>query len=175
MRYLTRLTVGLKSLYGDSLGRAASNREQRRNAKAETGSPVKRNNNFNIVSAENPTQTNSAPIHEDGTDFSYFAPVSFGSRRTLMYMLVDTGAANTWVMGSDCNTVACENHNRFGKQDSITFKDTGDTFNLTYGTGSVSGATVNDTVQIAGMSIPLSFGAASTTSDDFWIIRWTAY
>lgn len=84
-----------------------------------------------------------------------------------MYMLVDTGAANTWVMGSNCTTEACQKHNRFGEEDSSTFKSTGDIFNLTYGTGSVSGTTVNDTVQIAGMSIPLLFGAASTTSVDF--------
>ena len=138
-----------------------------RHAETEVASPIKRNNGFNIVTAAKPIQTNSAPIDEDGTDFSYFAPISFGSRETLMYMLVDTGAANTWVMGSSCNTEACKNHNTFGEQDSTTFKTTGDTFNLTYGTGSVSGATVNDTVQIAGMSIPLSFGAASTTSNDF--------
>lgn len=135
--------------------------------RTEVGSPVKRDNGFSIVTAAKPAQTNSAPIYEDGTDFSYFTPVSFGSRNTLMYMLVDTGAANTWVMGSSCSTEACKKHNTFGEQDSITFKPTGDVFNLTYGTGSVSGATVNDTVNIAGMSIPLSFGAASTTSNDF--------
>ena len=130
-------------------------------------SPVKRDNTFNVVTAAKPSQTNSAPIDEDGTDFSYFAPLSFGSEGTLMYMLIDTGAANTWVMGSDCTSEACGKHNTFGETDSATFKSTGKTFDLAYGTGSVSGATVNDTVQIAGMTIPLSFGAATTTSDDF--------
>ena len=131
------------------------------------GAPVKRDNGYNVVTAAKPSQTNSAPIDEDGTDFSYFAPLSFGSKGTLMYMLIDTGAANTWVMGSDCTTEACNKHNTFGESDSTTLRPTGDTFNLTYGTGSVSGVTVNDTVHIAGMSIPLSFGAASTTSNDF--------
>ena len=84
-----------------------------------------------------------------------------------MYMLIDTGAANTWVMGSNCSSAACQKHNLFGQDDSDSFATTGDTFNLTYGTGSVSGSTVNDMVEIAGMSVPLSFGAASKTSDDF--------
>lgn len=77
------------------------------------------------------------------------------------------GAANTWVMGSDCSTQACRKHSSFGEKDSTAFKTTGDTFNLSYGTGSVSGATVNDTVQIAGGGVPSSFGAASTISEDF--------
>lgn len=84
-----------------------------------------------------------------------------------MYMLVDTGAANTWIMGSDCTTETCEKHTTFGEADSSTYKPTGNGFKLSYGTGSVSGMTANDTVQIAGMSVPLSFGAANTTSDDF--------
>ena len=142
-------------------------RREYRHPEHHAASLVKRDNNFNVVTAVKPSQTNSAPIDEDGTDFSYFAPLSFGSRDTSMYMLVDTGAANTWVMGSNCTTEACEKHNTFGEADSATYKPTGETFNLTYGTGSVSGVIINDTVQIAGMSIPLSFGAASTTSDDF--------
>lgn len=106
-------------------------------------------------------------IDEDGTDFSYFASVYFGSKRTMMFMLVDSGAANTWVMGSNCTSDACNKHNTFGPADSATFQSIGDHFNLTYGTGTVSGNTINDTMEIAGISIPLSFGMASTTSDDF--------
>lgn len=66
-----------------------------------------------------------------------------------MYMLIDTGAANTWVMGANCTSDACERHNTLGEQDSKTLEATGSTFNLTYGTGSISGVTVNDTVEIA--------------------------
>ena len=128
---------------------------------------MKRENDYNVVTAAEPSQTNSIAIDEDGTDFSYFASLYFGSQNTMMYMLIDTGAANTWVMGSNCTSAACQKHNSFGPADSATFKSTGQTFNLTYGTGSVSGLTVNDTVKIAEMSVPLSFGAASTTSDDF--------
>ncbi|KAL8828939.1 MAG: hypothetical protein Q9191_002309 [Dirinaria sp. TL-2023a] len=142
-------------------------RRWQRQPRIEHGTRVKRGNEYNVVTAAKPSQTNSVPINEDGTDFSYFASLYFGSQDTMMYMLIDTGAANTWVMGSNCTSAACQKHNTFGSADSTTFKSTGRTFNLTYGTGSVSGVTVNDTVRIAGMSVPLSFGAASTTSDDF--------
>ena len=88
-------------------------------------------------------------VDEDGTDFSYFAALHFGSSEKLMYMLIDTGAANTWIMGANCTSKTCENHNTFGDKDSDTLKATGDAFSLTYGTGSVSGMIVNDTAEIA--------------------------
>ena len=80
---------------------------------------------------------------------------------------MDTGATNTWVMGSDCTSVACTTHNTFGTDDSETLKVTQKPFNLTYGTGSVNGVIVNDTISFAGKSISMSFGSASSTSDDF--------
>lgn len=84
-----------------------------------------------------------------------------------MYMLIDTGTANTWVMGADCSSGQCSTHTTFGAQDSDTLQTTNTKFNLTYGTGTVSGVIVNDTVKMAGFSIPLSFGSASVVSDDF--------
>ncbi|KAG6994038.1 hypothetical protein G7Y79_00048g084340 [Physcia stellaris] len=137
------------------------------NDTASGSTPVKRDNEYDIITAAQPSQANSIAVDEDGTDFSYFSALSFGSAGKTMYMLIDTGAANTWVMGANCTSDACERHNTLGEQDSKTLEATGSTFNLTYGTGSISGVTVNDTVEIAGMSVPLSFGAASDTSDDF--------
>lgn len=84
-----------------------------------------------------------------------------------MYVLVDTGAANTWVMGSECKSEVCTNHNTFGASDSLSLEVSSDQFDLTYGTGSVSGLTATDTVRIAGVSVSLPFGLASEVSDDF--------
>ena len=106
-------------------------------------------------------------INEDGKDFSYFSAVKFGSSGKTMYVHVDTGAANTWVMGSDCTTPACLAHNTFGDADSDTLQITKNLFNATYGTGSVNGVVVNDTVALAGFNLPLAFGSASNTSSDF--------
>ena len=39
---------------------------------------------------------NSLAVDEDGKDYSYIATMKFGSEGKPMYMLVDTGAANTW-------------------------------------------------------------------------------
>lgn len=82
-------------------------------------------------------------------------------------MLVDTGAANTWVMGSGCKSHVCSEHTTLGLSDSTSLKVSSNDFDLTYGTGSVSGFTATDTVGIAGISVSLPFGLASEVSDDF--------
>ncbi|KAL8932368.1 MAG: hypothetical protein Q9211_006355 [Gyalolechia sp. 1 TL-2023] len=131
------------------------------------GSPVKRDNHYDFVTASPPTQTNSESIHNDGTDFSYFAGIDFGSSGKTMYMLVDTGAANTWVMGSECKSEICTDHNTFGASDSTSIEVASKQFDLTYGTGSVSGLTATDTVKLAGVTVSLPFGLASNVSADF--------
>lgn len=106
-------------------------------------------------------------IDEDGQDYSYFSTVKFGSKGRPMYMLIDTGSANTWVMGTECNSSSCEVHNLFGPPDSTTLNVTKDPWTLTYGTGTVEGVVASDTVAFANYSIELGFGLATTASDDF--------
>jgi hypothetical protein len=124
-------------------------------------------NTYSVQTAANPAQTNSAGINQDGTDFSYFAQVQFGSANTPLYMLLDTGASTTWVMGPSCGSDACKSHDSFGAADSKTFKTTTDPFSVAYGAGSVSGTLASDSVSIAGMKFQMTFGIANITSDDF--------
>lgn len=84
-----------------------------------------------------------------------------------MYMLVDTGATNAWVMGSSCKSAACGIHHTFGSEDSTTLERTGAGFTIGYGTGGVSGELVNDTVVIGGLSLSTTFGLATNVSDEF--------
>ena len=106
-------------------------------------------------------------IDEDGSDFSYFSVMRFGSKQQEMYMLVDTGSANTWVFGSDCQSSACSERSTFGNADSDTLNVTSTAWSLIYGTGQVGGELAHDTVAFANFSIDLSFGLASNASDDF--------
>ena len=106
-------------------------------------------------------------IDEDLSDFSYFSVMKFGSSKTPLYMLIDTGSANTWVFDSQCSSAACKTHNTFGTSDSSTLQITTDDWSLTYGTGQVTGTLGTDTVSIANYSLDLSFGLATTASDDF--------
>lgn len=110
---------------------------------------------------------NALAIDEDGQDYSYFSTMKFGSKETPMYMLIDTGSANTWVMGTECQSTSCQAHNQFGPPDSTTLNVTKDPWSLTYGTGTVEGLVASDTVAFANYSIELGFGIATTASNDF--------
>ncbi|MCJ1315242.1 hypothetical protein MMC15_000558 [Xylographa vitiligo] len=133
----------------------------------EPGTRVKRAENYPIATGSTPSQTQSAAIDEDLLDFSYFSAVQFGSSGEMLYMLLDTGSSDTWVMGSDCKSTACGTHNTFGGANSNTLKISETPFSETYGTGNVSGVVVSDTVELAGMKIPLTFGSGSEVSDHF--------
>jgi Eukaryotic aspartyl protease len=84
--------------------------------------PVERSNGFNIISASKPAAQNSLGIDQDGTDFSYFCAFQFGTSSKTFYLLLDSAAANTWVMGADCTTNACGTHNTLGASDSSSLK-----------------------------------------------------
>lgn len=110
---------------------------------------------------------NAMAIDEDGQDLSYFSKIKFGSKGKDMWMLLDTGAANTWVMGSNCTTSACLAHDTFGRQDSSTLHVTTTPWSVSYGTGTVEGVTVTDTVAFANYTVEMGFGSATNTSNDF--------
>jgi hypothetical protein len=135
---------------------------------ATRSTPVEqRDKTYKIVSAAIPTTTNSIGVDQDGTDFSYFAQVRIGSNGTPMNMLLDTGAGTSWVMGHDCTSEPCKNHNNFGAQDSTTYKETGVDFELHYGSGNVTGHMATDTFTLAGLTVKPTFGVALVASDDF--------
>jgi hypothetical protein len=127
----------------------------------------KRGNKYSVVTPLPPTGTNSAGVFQDGTDFAYFVQAGVGSSGTPLYMLLDTGAGTTWVMGSNCQTAACNMHNTFGSADSKTYKPTSNSFEISYGSGSVSGMLAQDTIALAGVKLSMQFGVANVTSDDF--------
>ncbi|KAL3427678.1 eukaryotic aspartyl protease [Phlyctema vagabunda] len=131
------------------------------------GDIAKRTNTYSIATASKPTQTNSAGIDQDGTDYSYFAQVGLGSAKTPMYMLLDTGAGTTWVMGPSCKSDSCLVHNSFGAADSTTYKASNLAFSVSYGSGSVSGNLATDSLYLAGLTVSMTLGIAEVTSADF--------
>lgn len=128
---------------------------------------VRRDNKYSVSTAATPSETNSAGIDQDGTDFSYFVEATLGSSDKPLYMLCDTGAGTTWVMGTNCDSKACKMHTTWGPSDSTTSKAIGDEFSLNYGTGAVKGSLTEDSMTIASVKVTMAFGVANTTSDDF--------
>jgi hypothetical protein len=59
--------------------------------------PVRRDHVYKIVESHKPSLADSAPLHQDGTDYSYFSPVYVGSQKQEMWMAIDTGASRPGV------------------------------------------------------------------------------
>ncbi|KAL8243800.1 hypothetical protein R6Q59_010058 [Mikania micrantha] len=114
-----------------------------------------------------PVSENSLAISQDGADYSYISQVQIGSSEKEMWMLVDSGSANTWVMGSNCTTSACANHNVFGAADSTSLQPTNNPWAVSYGTGTVSGIVATDTVRFANFTLNMGFGMATNASVEF--------
>ncbi|KAF4971017.1 hypothetical protein FZEAL_9939 [Fusarium zealandicum] len=127
----------------------------------------KRDNDYDIMEATETKGKFTQGVNQDGTDYSYFVEVKIGSEKKPIYMLIDTGAGSSWVMGSDCSSEACEMHNTFGSDDSESLDSTDKPFNIAYGSGKVEGTLAKDTFNVAGMSLEYQFGLATTTSDQF--------
>ncbi|KAI9806200.1 MAG: hypothetical protein M1825_006315 [Sarcosagium campestre] len=152
----------------DSRGkRSNSRRASQRDVQLQQRNIEKREPAYTVIESEDPALPSSVAIDQEGTDFSYFVTVKVGSTGKELRMLVDTGAANTWVMGSECTTQACQAHTTFGPSDSTTLVETDNPWSVSYGTGTVSGKLVNDTMSLAGFEVPMTFGLASETSKDF--------
>ncbi|EFW99045.1 aspartic-type endopeptidase [Grosmannia clavigera kw1407] len=170
---LSRRRHGIDMPLGARVARQAE-RFARRHAAAATTPPAtataelaKRANTFAVVTAATPAASNAVGIDQDGTDFSYFVQATLGSNKTPMYMLLDSGAGTTWVMGTDCTSSACALHNSFGAANSSSLKKTGNSFSIAYGSGTVAGNLANDDITVAGISVNMMFGLANKTSNDF--------
>jgi hypothetical protein len=124
-------------------------------------------NSYTISEPVTPSANNSAGIYQYGPDYSYFIQVRVGSAQQPFYMLLDTGAANTWLMGSDCPSDACKMHNTFDPSSSKTWATAKNEFSINYGSGDLTGYVGHDTASFAGLTVDLSFGLANYTHNDF--------
>ncbi|KAJ5474599.1 hypothetical protein N7475_004165 [Penicillium sp. IBT 31633x] len=129
--------------------------------------PVRRDDGYKIVEAHMPSMANSAPLHQDGTDFSYFCPALIGSEKQEMWMQVDTGAPNTWVFDSECTEPVCERHHTFDRSKSTSYTTDNSTFSLFYGSGMVDGKMGTDRISVAGFDVLQQFGQANNASEAF--------
>lgn len=139
-----------------------------RSAQANTnGAVVKRDNRYKVQEAVDPKQPMTAGISQDGTDYAYFVKVQLGSKRQQLYMLLDTGAGSSWVMGPTCTDAACSKHDTFGSAQSTSFHAIEKEFSVSYGTEAVRGKLASDMITVAGATFDYTFGLASSTSDTF--------
>lgn len=94
----------------------------------------------------------------------YIGKVSFGNPPQSLTIVFDTGSSDTWVPGTDCTD--CGTHTLFRYTDSTTFLDTQEKFTDAYGSGSVSGTVVVDTITLGHYKVDsVKFGVIDTETE----------
>lgn len=66
---------------------------------------------------------------------------------------MDTGSSNLWVPSQSCSSIACYLHSTYDSSSSSTYKKNGSTFEIQYGSGSLSGFVSNDVMSIGDLKI----------------------
>lgn len=128
-------------------------------------------NSNGLTKANQPTGNNSLGLDVEGNDVGYVATVQLGTPPQDFTILMDSGSADFWVGSTQCQSQGgggCGNHVFLGSKTSSSFKASQSPFQVTYGTGQVSGFIITDNVVLAGMALNGHvFGVATVESQDF--------
>lgn len=88
----------------------------------------------------------------DYQNAQYYGPIAIGTPLKTFNVIFDTGSSNLWVPSRHC-IFTCGLKPRYDDRKSSTAKANGQRFNLTYGSGPVSGFLSEDTIQFGEYAI----------------------
>lgn len=125
-----------------------------------------------VTNSTTPTLANSLAVDIEADDLGYFATVMIGTPPKPYRVTIDSGSSDFWVEGANCkaqNGDACASDHAFlSEATSSSFVNSHIPWNITYGSGAVSGDIVTDNVVIDGLSLPgHTFGTANRETSDF--------
>lgn len=87
---------------------------------------------------------------KDYMNTQYFVDVCVGSPCQNFTVVPDTGSSNLWIYSHKCNTIVCKYHSTYDSSKSSTYKADGGKFDISYGSGSISGFVSNDVAKLGG-------------------------
>ncbi|KAK9382642.1 aspartic peptidase domain-containing protein [Kockiozyma suomiensis] len=83
----------------------------------------------------------------------YFTEISLGTPAQVFKVILDTGSSNLWVPSVSCGSIACYLHTKYDSSASSTYVKNGTSFDIQYGSGSMSGFVSNDVLTIGDLEI----------------------
>lgn len=83
----------------------------------------------------------------------YFSEMKIGTPPQTFKVILDTGSSNLWVPSQKCGSIACYLHTKYDSSSSETYKANGTSFEIRYGSGSLSGFVSQDVVEIGDLKI----------------------
>ena len=82
-----------------------------------------------------------------------FSEISIGNPPQSFKVVMDTGSSNLWVPSSECTSIACYLHQKYDHESSSSWKKNQSSFEIQYGSGSVSGYISADHVGMGDLTI----------------------
>lgn len=82
-----------------------------------------------------------------------FSEITIGTPPQTFKVILDTGSSNLWVPSVECGSIACYLHSKYDSSASSSYKKNGTSFDIRYGSGSLSGFVSQDTMTIGDISI----------------------
>jgi phytepsin len=90
----------------------------------------------------------------DYLNTQYFGVIGLGTPPQNFTVIFDTGSSNLWVPSSKCYfSIACYLHPKYKSSKSSTYKADGETCQISYGSGAISGFFSNDNVLVGDLVV----------------------